>query len=161
MYRTLLVCRHAKAAAGDDDFDRPLEPRGERDAAAAGRWLSGQGFGIDRALCSLALRARRTWELAGTELVDAEAGAVETVHDDRIYEATAGELIAVINELPDSVGTAALIGHNPGLEDVVSVLTGRPCRLKTAAVAVLTGPGDWTAAEPGWAQLREITEPRG
>ncbi len=152
MYRTLLVCRHAKAAAGTDDFDRPLQPRGERDAAAAGRWLAEHYPGIDRALCSPALRARRTWELI-------DAGAA--VHDDRIYEATAGELIAVLNELPDSVRTAALIGHNPGLEDLVSVLTGRPVQLKTSAVAVLTAPGDWSAAEPGWAQLRETTEPRG
>lgn len=161
MYRTLVVCRHAKAAAGDDDFDRPLEPRGERDAAAAGRWLAGHVPGIERALCSPALRARRTWELVGAELADAESGKVETVRDDRIYEATAGELIAVLGELPDSVGTAVLIGHNPGLEDLASVLTGKPCQLKTAAIAVLTGPGAWSAAEPGWAQLYDTAKPRG
>jgi len=158
MDRTLVVCRHAKSAWPDgvDDFDRPLEPRGRRDAAAAGRWLAEHAGGLQRALCSPALRARTTWEL-----ITAEYGPVEAVPEPRIYEATAGELIAVLAELPDEVTTAALIGHNPGLENLVSVLTGQPQQLKTCGIAVLTGRGGWPAVEPGWAQLRETAEPRG
>lgn len=158
MDRTLVVCRHSKSAwtGGVDDFDRPLEPRGKRDAAAAGRWLAEHVGGLQHALCSPALRAQHTWELATSEF-----GEVQTVHEQRMYGATAGELIAIINELPDAVTKAAVIGHNPGLEDLVSVLIGRPHRLKTSEIAVLTGTGDWATVEPGWASLRATAKPRG
>lgn len=156
--RTLVVCRHAKAASQEDvdDFDRPLTERGRRDAGACGRWLREHVPGIERALCSPAVRARTTWEL-----VTGELGTVPTAHEPRIYEATAGELIALVNELPDEVGTAALVGHNPGLQDLVSVLTGTQHELKTSGVAVLAVDRTWAAAEPRAAELQEISHSRG
>lgn len=157
--RKLVVCRHAKSAwpTGVDDFERPLNERGERDAPAAGRWLAEHVPGVQLAVCSPAVRARRTWELIATQL----PGPIETTHEDRLYEATAGELIAVLNELPTTITTAAVIGHNPGLENLVSVLTGTPHELKTAELAVVTGHGDWSKVEPGWATLRRTAKPRG
>lgn len=156
--RTLVVCRHAKAASQGnvDDFDRPLTERGRRDAGACGRWLREHVPHIERALCSPAVRARTTWELITNELA-----TVPALHESRIYEATAGELIALVNELTDEVDTAALIGHNPGLQDLVSVLTGASHELKTTGVAVLTVNGTWAMFEPRAAELQEISHFRG
>ncbi|WP_243794206.1 histidine phosphatase family protein [Saccharopolyspora gloriosae] len=158
MTRTLVVCRHAKSAWPDDvdDFERPLTERGERDAPEAGRWLAERVPDIGFALCSPAKRARRTWQL----IADV-TGKAETRHDKRLYGASAGELIAVLNELPDEAETALLVGHNPGLEDLVAVLTGAPHELKTAEIAVLSGTGSWSQLEPGWATLQETATPRG
>ncbi|MEU6129378.1 histidine phosphatase family protein [Saccharopolyspora sp. NPDC047091] len=158
MTRTLVVCRHAKSAWPDDvdDFERPLTERGERDAPEAGRWLAERVPDIGFALCSPAKRARRTWQL-----ISGVTGKVETRHDKRLYGATAGELIAVLNEVPDEADTAVLVGHNPGLEDLVAVLTGVPHQLATAELAVLTGTGSWSQLEPGWAKLQDSAKPRG
>lgn len=67
----------------------------------------------------------------------------------------------MLNELPDEAETALLVGHNPGLEDLVAVLTGTPHELKTAEIAVLSGTGSWSQVEPGWAKLDETATPRG
>ncbi|MFR9731750.1 SixA phosphatase family protein [Saccharopolyspora sp. MS10] len=158
MTRTLVVCRHAKSAWPDDvedDFARPLTERGERDAPEAGRWLAEKVPDIGFVLCSPAKRARRTWQL-----ISGVTGKAETRHDKRLYGATAGELIAVLNEVPDEAGTALLVGHNPGLEDLVAVLTGAPHQLRTAEIAVLSGTGSWSQVEPGWASLRDTATPR-
>lgn len=153
------MCRHAKAAWPDelDDFERPLHERGLRDAPAAGRWLRENTSAPDLAICSPATRARKTWRLASAEL-DTE---VHTQYDKRVYDATAGQLIGVLNELPDSAGTVVLVGHNPGLEDLVTSLTGTTYELKTAAVAVIAGDSSWSEVEPGWGKLDASETPRG
>ncbi|MEV4940541.1 SixA phosphatase family protein [Streptomyces zaomyceticus] len=114
--------RHAKSAwpEGVADHDRPLGPRGLRDAPAAGRFLAEHGGPPDLVLCSPARRARRTWELAAAEL-DSPVPA-PTVHDPRLYGAGDAELLDVLHGVPDEVATLLLVGHNPGLEDLVLLL---------------------------------------
>ncbi|MFE5941963.1 SixA phosphatase family protein [Streptomyces sp. NPDC056480] len=179
----MLVLRHAKSAwpEGVADQDRPLGPRGLRDAPAVGRFLAEAGGLPDLVLCSPARRARHTWELAAAEL----ERAVPTRHDLRLYGADGPELLDVLHGVSDDVGTLLLVGHNPGLEDLILLLaTGADgadgaaraagtagadedlldrvrTKFPTSAVAVLTWSGAWTGLRPGAALLTELAIPRG
>jgi phosphohistidine phosphatase len=157
--RRLVLIRHAKSDWSDGlaDVERPLADRGHRDAPAVGRWLRDHVGRIDLVLCSAAVRARQTWELAAAELDPPP----RLVVDERLYGAPADDLLAAVRELPAEVASAALVGHNPGLQDLATLLTGKPVELKTAAVAVLGWPGGWPAVGPGTAALDAQAQPRG
>lgn len=167
--RRLVVLRHAKSAwpAGVPDHERPLAPRGRRDAPAAGRALAEADCLPDLALCSTAVRARQTWELAS-----AQWGTPPPVRRDaRLYAAEAADLLDVVREVSPEVETLLLIGHNPGLEDLVLDLAGDglddtldEVRVKfpTSAIAVLAWYGTtWRALTPGAALLTSVIVPRG
>jgi phosphohistidine phosphatase len=143
---TLILLRHAKSDwSGDEaDVDRPLAGRGKRQAPDAGRWLATNVDSIDLAVVSPAARARSTWELAAAELDQPP----RTEIDDRVYAASADELLAVVHGLPDEVDTVVLVGHNPGLEDLVSLLTRGWVSMTTSALAVLSVRGAWADAGP-------------
>jgi phosphohistidine phosphatase len=157
--RHLVVVRHAKSAWPDGvpDRERPLNGRGRRDAPAAGRWLRDHIGHVDTAVCSPATRARQTWELVAGELADPPAVTL----DDRVYGATVTTLLAVVRDLPEPAGTSLLVGHNPGLEELVALLTGEEPGMKTSSVAVLAWSGGWTDADGGTAELRDHATPRG
>jgi phosphohistidine phosphatase len=159
MVHTLVVLRHAKSAwpAGVADADRPLADRGERDAPAVGRWLREHVPDIDLTVCSPAVRTRQTWRLVAGELDRIPAFRL----DERIYDADVPDLLAVLHELPDTVSTVVLVGHNPGLSDLVHTLTGDAIEMKTSSVAVLRGPDQWTSLSDGAAQLDRFETPRG
>jgi phosphohistidine phosphatase len=159
MVRTLVVLRHAKSAwpAGVADPARPLAERGQRDAPAAGRWLRAHVPAVDYAVCSPAARTRQTWALAARELT----GPTECRLDERIYDAPAERLLAVLSELPDTAHTVVLVGHNPGLADLIFVLTGAPVEMKTASIAVLHGPESWADVDEDTARLVLFETPRG
>jgi phosphohistidine phosphatase len=156
--RTLILLRHAKSDwAGDEPDDRrPLAKRGLRQAPEAGQWLAANVDRIDLAVTSPALRARATWELASAELEPLP----ETVVDDRVYAATSGQLLHVVRQLDDEHRTVVLVGHNPGLEDLVNRLTGEWVEMTTSAIAVVDLPGGWAGAgeEPA-ATLRTSGRP--
>ncbi|MDT0388938.1 MULTISPECIES: SixA phosphatase family protein [Streptomyces] len=167
--RRLVVLRHAKSAWPVDvaDHERPLTPRGRRDAPAAGRALAEADCLPDLALCSTAVRARRTWELAA-----AEWGTPPPVrHDRRLYAAGPAGLLTVVREVPAEVETLLLIGHNPGLEELVLALAGDGLddtlervrtKFPTSAIAVLSWRGTtWRDLGPGTALLTSVTVPRG
>ncbi|MDH6221392.1 SixA phosphatase family protein [Streptomyces pseudovenezuelae] len=167
--RRLVVLRHAKSAwpVGVADHERPLAPRGRRDAPAAGRALAEHDCLPDLALCSTAERARQTWELAA-----AQWGTPPPVHrDPRLYGADVPELLDVVHEVSAEVETLLLVGHNPGLEELVLELAGDgldnaldEVRLKfpTSAIAVLAWHGaTWEALAPGTALLTNMLVPRG
>jgi phosphohistidine phosphatase len=156
--RRLVVLRHAKSDwdGGEPDHRRPLAARGRREAPAAGRWLCEHVAGIGLAVVSDAVRARQTWDLVAAELDPPPPTQV----DPRVYGATADELLGVVRGLPEDVATVLLVGHNPGLEDLVAALTGTAVVLKTSAVAVLTGPGAWATAAAGWGTLETSATPR-
>jgi phosphohistidine phosphatase len=167
--RRLVVLRHAKSAwpEGVPDHERPLAPRGRRDAPAAGRALAEADCLPDLALCSTALRARQTWELAS-----AQWGTPPPVrHDPRLYAADVSDLLTALHEVPAEVETLLLVGHNPGLEELVLELAGDSLddaldevRLKfpTSAIAVLAWRGPaWEALAPGTALLTSMLVPRG
>src|SRR2546423_954620 len=125
MRRRLIVLRHAKSARPDGvpDHDRPLAGRGRREAPLAGRWLNERYPDIDLAVCSTAKRARQTWSRVAEELHAAPPRRV----DERLYAASVDDLVAVAQELPETARSVLIIGHNPGLEDLVSEFTGTLC----------------------------------
>ncbi|MET7382368.1 histidine phosphatase family protein [Streptomyces sp. NPDC005526] len=167
--RRLVVLRHAKSAwpAGVADHERPLSPRGRRDAPAAGRALAEADCLPDLALCSTARRARQTWDLASSQW-----GTPPPVRfDRRLYAADVPALLTAVRETPPEVGTLLLIGHNPGLEELVLDLAGDGLddtldrlrvKFPTSALAVLAWHGaGWRALAPGAALLTDLTVPRG
>ncbi|MEU5578227.1 histidine phosphatase family protein [Streptomyces huasconensis] len=164
--RRIVLFRHAKADWPQvSDHERPLADRGRRDAPVAGRKLADSGIPFDLALCSTAVRTRETWKLAVQELPQRP----KTVYEERLYEASPGELIAVLNETPDDVQNVVLIGHNPGIQGLTDVLAGdaegntreRLNRrgFPTATFSVLTYSGSWKALEPGVATLVDYWAP--
>lgn len=157
--RTLLLLRHAKSDWSTDrpDERRPLSKRGRRDAPAAGRWLAEHAPPLDLVVCSTAVRARRTWALASAELNPAP----NVQRDERLYAASATGLLTVVHGLPDAAGAVLLVAHNPGLSDLVELLTGEAHELKTASIAVLTWPDEWADAAPGKATAAAFASPRG
>jgi len=159
MARTLILLRHAKSAWPKQtlDADRPLAPRGLRDASAAGRWLGEHAPRIDLVVCSTAIRAVQTWELAAAEL----AKKPRVRHDECLYEASAQELLTTTVELPSNIATALLVGHNPGLENLLTVLTGIAKPFKTSTIAVLRSLESWQQSRSGWWSLEALTTTRG
>ncbi|MFE7774176.1 SixA phosphatase family protein [Streptomyces sp. NPDC057445] len=164
----LVLLRHAKSAWPPDaaDHERPLAPRGRRDAPAAGRLLRETGCVPDLVICSTARRARETWDLAAEQL----GVEVPVRYDERVYGADPAELIDVLRQVPAGVGTALLVGHNPGMEDLAAGLTGgaegdalvrMTEKFPTSAYAVLGFAGGWPALAPGSARLTAFVVARG
>ncbi|MFF4860976.1 SixA phosphatase family protein [Streptomyces sp. NPDC001231] len=164
--RRIVLFRHAKADWPQvTDHERPLAERGRKDAAVAGRKLADAGVPFDLALCSTATRTRETWKLAVHELPHRP----KTVYEERVYDASPGELITVLNETPDDVRSVILIGHNPGIRGLTEVLSGsaegdareRMSRrgFPAAAFAVVSFDGSWKALEPGVATLLDYWAP--
>ncbi|MFE7840345.1 SixA phosphatase family protein [Streptomyces sp. NPDC057474] len=164
--RRIVLFRHAKADWPQvSDHERPLADRGRMDAAVAGRKLADSGIPLDLALCSTAVRTRETWKLAVHELPDRP----KTVYEERIYEASPGELIALLNETPDDAQNVVLIGHNPGVQGLADILAGsaegdareRMNRhgFPAAAYAVLSFEGPWKSLEPGATTLADYWAP--
>jgi len=164
----LIVLRHAKSAWPEvPDEERPLAARGRADAPAAGRWLREHGCVPDLVVCSTARRTRETWELAAGEL-----GADPRVRlEPRAYRAEPEELVALLRELPPTVGSALLVGHRPEVQDLVLLLAAPGSRgealervgekYPTSAIAVLEVPAGWAGLGPGAAELTEFAVPRG
>ena len=155
----LILLRHAEAVsagADDADRDRTLSERGENEARAAGRWLAEHGLSPDRVLCSPALRTRQTALLAlAAATLDGPPQLAE-----EIYEATPGELLALLDQ-HDDASTVLLVGHNPGVERLVALLVeGRSDEFRgmpPAGLAVLHLEDG--ALEPGNARLDAFWSP--
>lgn len=164
--RRIVLFRHAKADWPQvTDHERPLAERGRQDAAVAGRKLTDTGIPIDLALCSTATRTRETWKLAVQEFPQRP----KTVYEERIYEASPGELIALLNETSDDVRNLLLVGHNPGIQGLADILSGttegdareRMNRrgFPAAAFAIVSFDGSWKSLEPGVGSLLDYWTP--
>jgi phosphohistidine phosphatase len=168
--RRLILLRHAKSAWPDDvpDHERPLAPRGRRDAPAAGRWLRKSGYAPDRVLCSTARRTRETWQLAEESL----GAHPPTVLEDRVYGASSAELLELAQQTPADVRTLLIVGHDPAIRgltlelaseqpgDAEAEALGRVrAKYPTAAIAILSFLSDWAGLSLGHAQLAEFVVP--
>lgn len=154
----LILLRHAEAVpidASGDDRRRALSARGEHEAQAAGLWLAGHGLRPDRVLCSPTMRTDETTRLA----LAAMDNPPVPQQAEEIYEASPGELLALLDEHGDA-NTVMLVGHNPGLERLVALLVeGRSDDFRgmpPAGLAVLHFDG---ALEPGNARLDAFWSP--
>jgi phosphohistidine phosphatase len=164
--RRIVLLRHAKADwPSVPDHERPLAERGRKDAPVAGRRLADLGFPLDLALCSSAIRTRETWKLVAHELPQRP----KTVYEDRLYEATLGDLLALLTETPDDVGNLLVVGHNPGIHALADALAGTAegdllsrmnrAGFPTAAIAVVTVTGSWKSVEHGVGHLVDYWAP--
>lgn len=162
--RTIVVVRHGKSSwkTNDPDIDRPLSPRGTRDAVVAGQQLA--PLGIDVVLVSPATRAQQTWqclEMGGVSCAD-----VRTT--DALYHAWTPEVIEVLQALPAAARAVCVIGHEPTLSDLALTLAAPSplaqeirAAFPTSAIAVLTLDGEWNQVEPGGCRLEAFEVPRG
>ena len=144
---TLVLIRHAKSdwSANASDLQRPLNRRGQRQAPESGRWLAQHLQPIEQAVVSPAQRARSTWDLVAAELPE----PVPVTVDDRAYTFDARGLISIVHDLSDDLGTVALVGHNPAMEELASHLTGAWVAMPTSSLAVIGLTGPWSQAGPG------------
>jgi phosphohistidine phosphatase len=154
----LIVMRHAKAGElpGGPDFERALRPRGQRDSAAAGKWLAARAFRPDLVICSAARRTRQTWQYVAPEL----GGDPEFTAEQRLYQADSEDVAEIIRQTPAAVGTLLYIGHNPAAADLTGLLTGTDTALPTAAIAVIGLPGDWASLAAGTGELVASWSPK-
>ncbi len=139
--RTLLLLRHAKsswAAPNTLDHDRPLNPRGEEAATRVGQHLKEKDLVPDLVLCSTAMRARSTFKLAG--LACNFSGSVSFLPE--LYLAEPEAYLDALARLSREAEKVLMIGHNPGLESLLSTLTGHEERMPTAALASLAASVD-------------------
>ncbi len=168
--KLLGLFRHAKSDWHDArarDFDRPLNDRGRKGAAVIGRHILAHGVAWQRVLASPAVRSAQTIEIA-----EAATGTTIPVEwDRRIYLASSATLADVLREQPDRLSKLLMVGHNPGLEDLIFDLVpddgNNPLResvevkFPTAAFAVLELDIErWADIEDGCARLVHLARPR-
>ncbi len=116
--RRLILVRHAKAVEEDvgGDHARGLSERGRADAAALGGWLAEQKIVPELVVCSSAKRTRETLAALGA--------AIPTILSDKLYLATAGEMLVQVQATDDAVKTLMLVAHNPGSHALLAALVG-------------------------------------
>jgi phosphohistidine phosphatase len=168
--KTLTLLRHAKSGWDDPvlrDFDRPLNGKGKRAAQLVGRNWRSLGLAFDHAVASPAVRVVETIEQVAIGYGDSLAPAL----DRRIYLASATTLLDIVHELPTGADNVLLVGHNPGLEDLVLMLVPdsdeQPLRddveakFPTASTAQLRfDVTDWPDVAAGSATLALFVRPR-
>ncbi len=144
LYR-LIVMRHAKSdwnAGAGSDHERPLNHRGRRDAPQVARRLSKLDWQPDHVISSDSRRTTETWE----RMVEAWSEEPTVCFERSLYHAGIGAVRKALSVLGDDVRTAMVLGHNPGWEEIVDVLSGEDERMTTANAALLT------IESSGWAE---------
>ncbi|PEQ13357.1 histidine phosphatase family protein [Novosphingobium sp. PC22D] len=168
--KTLAIFRHAKSDWNDArlrDFDRPLNARGRKGAEKMGEHIRAYGVRFDRVLASPAVRVTQTIEISA----QAAGGTPPVTWDRRLYLANSATLQDVLREIEGDPGTIIMVGHNPGLEDLILDLVpddgSSPLRdvveekFPTAAFAVLELDIDsWSDLADECARLVHLVRPR-
>jgi phosphohistidine phosphatase len=132
--KTLLILRHAKSSwleSGLADHDRPLNKRGQRDAPRMGRLLRQEDLVPDLIISSSAVRASKTAQ----QVIEESGYEGELRLERELYASEPEAYLDILQLLPDEVGRVMVVGHNPGLEELLELLTGDWRRLPTAALA--------------------------
>jgi phosphohistidine phosphatase len=167
MPRELFLLRHAKSAwpEGVADYNRPLKKRGKKAALLMGEWLLSQDLSPDSIVSSPAERARETAEKLCKGLQTKKHGLL--YFDDRIYEASVESLKSVLADCPSFKRRVLIVGHNPGLDNLLIDLVAEPLIpddddkiLGTANLARISLPDDWNQLDKGCGQLISITKPK-
>jgi phosphohistidine phosphatase len=159
--KTLLLLRHAKSSWASPelrDFDRPLNQRGLKAAPLMGKFMRKRKITPDLIISSPAVRARMTAALV------IENGELRTDlrFDERIYEADVETLLKVISQIDEAAETVVIVGHNPGLQELLKALTDEEHEFPTAALAQISLKLDnWSAVQPKSGRLRWIVTPKG
>lgn len=152
--KSLTLFRHAKTERDSTtgrDFDRRLNERGERDAPRVGAEIRKLGLDYDLVLSSPAARAAETAELAG----------LAPRYDQRIYDASAGELLAILQEADNEVQRLLMVGHNPGFERLASRLIGSNIEMPTGSLLEIELPVEhWRDAGAAQGRLARFLKPK-
>jgi phosphohistidine phosphatase len=147
--KTLLLLRHAKsswAEAGRADHDRPLNARGLRDAPRMGELLRDEGLEPDGVVASTARRARETADL----VVDAGGFDGAVALDEDLYGADVDAILEVVRRYGAAAQTLLVVGHNPGMEEVLEHLTDAQEHMATATLAAIeVAIDDWGELDDG------------
>lgn len=142
--RTLYLLRHAKSSWKNEDlvdFERPLAGRGRKASETMGHLLKEKEITFDLVLSSPAVRARETTDL----VLRAAKLRADVRYDERIYEATTSRLIDVISQIENECKAVVLVGHNPGMAELLSLLTGETEEFPTATLAkIVFKNAKWT-----------------
>ena len=167
--RRLMLLRHAKSdwsTPGARDRDRPLSARGREAAPKMGAYMARHALVPDLIVASPATRVGETLD----HLLPAFNEPPTIRHDDRLYETGADALLDVIKETPKSVHSLLLVGHNPGLAELASLLMASGDvearqrlieKFPTAALAVIDFPlDDWGRLHPKAGRLDRFVVPR-
>ncbi len=131
---TLYLLRHAKSSWGDasqPDFERPLANRGREACATIGEFIQEKGIDFDLVLVSTAVRTRETIKL----IQECAKFRGEVRYDERIYEASVSQLLEIISQIDNDRESVLLVGHNPGIEALLALLTGEQQRVTSANFA--------------------------
>jgi phosphohistidine phosphatase len=164
--KKLLLMRHAKSDWSHErmsDKDRPLNGRGHRSAPLVATWLSDNNLLPEVILCSSATRTQQTLSrMMETWAANQVATKTEIVYLDDLYLATAASILSIASRYSD-FGSVLVLGHNPGMSDAVSYLSGEEHEMPTASVACFSTkgrlwPDDWL--ETGMWTLQQWIKPR-
>ena len=165
MNSELFVLRHSKSdwtKSGFSDYDRPLNARGQHDAHQLANWLKAKSLCPDEVICSTAARARQTLQ----PMVELLALIDRNIrYEEKLYLASLKVLLRVIEENKPSDGSLMIVGHNPGLDELVAYLATTPPPLTssgklmtTSCLARFNMPSDWRNLQHR-AELVSITRP--
>ncbi|MEI2671781.1 MAG: histidine phosphatase family protein [Nocardioidaceae bacterium] len=156
-HHMVALIRHAKSdwSSATEDRERPLSKRGRRQATESGQWLRENFTALDLAIVSPAVRAQDTWDLINAEL----RWPVEEESLDSAYTFDGHDLLEIIQDLDDAVSHVAIVGHNPAIEDLITILTDDQARMPTSAVAIISIRGEWESAGSGNGRLLSAGRP--
>lgn len=158
--KTLYILRHAKSdwnAGSLSDFERPLNERGRKAAPLMGKVMKERLFNPQTIISSPAVRAKQTAESI-KENAEIES---EITFDSRIYEAHPQTLLEIVSEIDDAIDSALIVGHNPGFETLVRILTKKIEPMPTAALAVIDLEIEhWNQIFSAAGTLRDLLRPK-
>ena len=159
--------RHAKSdwhSAARSDFDRPLNPRGVKDASRMGQWLHAQQIAPSLILSSPAQRAKQT-ALAVADAMGLADDRIQLNKD--LYLADRATLHNILHSVPEQMESVLLVAHNPGLDDLVEWLAPEPPPLSesgklmtTAAIAIFAVPEPWAKLKRNTVSLQQLLRPK-
>ena len=134
--KKLLILRHAKSSWKEpslSDFQRPLNQRGTEAAPRMGGWIAQNNLVPDTIVCSTAVRAQETMALV------IEGGPLDSacISTEELYLAPPQVYLENLAQLPEAQTSAMVIGHNPGIEELVYQLCGEYRVMPTCALAVI------------------------
>jgi phosphohistidine phosphatase len=163
----LLLMRHAKSvesAESGKDFDRSLAPQGAEATKTIGKWLKKNSYRPDRVICSPALRTKQTCQLLLEVLGIAEHDVIWVTE---VYNASLNDLLFIVDKHGKGVCTLLIIGHNPGLDQLLCYLSKDPPPvnvsgklLTTAALAIFDYGSEAISTKTRNERLQSLIRPK-
>lgn len=161
----VLLLRHAKSSWDDptlEDFDRPLAKRGLKDAPKMGAFVRKAGYRPDLIISSTAERARQTSKLFSAE-ADLDEDAIQWNRE--FYYGSASDYLEASKQCDDEIETVLLVGHNPKMEETVSLICGNGrsyiARMPTAALVCIEHPAaSWEQLRAGTGRMKWMVIPK-